>query len=124
MRNLLDCYAKMIFNQNALRGRSGNFSGRLRFDIAPGSHVKITGSPEPFIGNTDALAANTYGQVARVTIEIDAENRRAATAFQTLYLRNDAENASDRTSIADHPFFPGAIGKGGFPLRPEFEKLL
>lgn len=121
VKTLLDCYARMIFSQNALRGRSGNFSGRLRFDIAPGSHVKIIGSPEKFIGGEDDLAANKYGQVARMTVEIDAEGRRAVTAFQVIGLRNDAENQDDRTSIPDHPFFPGAIGNGGFPLRPEMD---
>jgi len=123
MNGMLDCYARLVFIQNTLRGRTGNISGRLRFDIAPGSHVVIQGSPEQFLGSQDTLGSVRYGQVVRVTCEIDAEGRRASTAMQIAALRNAAENASDRTSIEDHPFFPNSIGKGGLPLLPEMDLL-
>jgi hypothetical protein len=116
------CWARLIYIQNMLRGRNAVVTGKLRFDIAPGSHVKLEGSPEKFIGAQDGLAASRYGQVNRVTINIDAENRVAFTALQIIDTRNDAENADDRTSIAAHPFFPGPVGKyGGLPLLPELD---
>jgi hypothetical protein len=115
---LMTQYAHALFTQNTLRGRSAIISGKLRFDIAPGSHVKIKGSPEKFLKATDQLAADVYGTVQRVTIGIDAESKTAMTSFVILYNRNDAENEAERTSIADHPLFGDDVFQGA-PLREE-----
>ena len=113
-------YAQLIFIQNALRGRSATISGKLRFDIAPGSHVRILGSAERFMAGSDALAAPRYAQVNRVTIEIDSEARRAATSFVLTHMRNEQENKDERTSIADHPFYGDSVMLGA-ALTPDLD---
>lgn len=119
-KTVLDKYAQMIFMQNVLRGRTGTVGGRLRFDIAPGSHVKIKADPELFIGAEDALASDLYARVVRVTVEIDAEGRRAGTSLLLDHVRNEAENNDDRTSLTDHPIYGHAIMSGA-PLLPEMD---
>jgi hypothetical protein len=117
---MLNCYARAVYVQQTLRERSASLSGPLRFDIAPGSHVKIEGNPELFAeAGEDALASDKYAQVTRVQVSINADRKSAATILQLQYVRNEAENESDRTSAEDHVFFPGAMVKGGLPLSPE-----
>jgi hypothetical protein len=113
-------YAQFAFIQNSLRGRVGTISGKLRFDIGPGCYLKILGSPEKFIGAEDGLAATLYGQVNRVTCEIDAEGRRASTSFVISHLRNDKENKDPRTSIDHHPLYGNNVALGA-PLLPAYE---
>jgi hypothetical protein len=113
-------YAQSIFNAEQLRGRGGTISGKLRFDIAPGSHLLLKGSPELFLKAQDHLADDMYGQVNRVTIEIDSEARQAGTSFVLTDLRNKSENQTDRTSAAVHALYGDNV-VAGFPLTPEFE---
>lgn len=117
---LLNCYARQVYVSQMLRDRTAVISGPLRFDIAPGSHVKIEGNPELFAaGKEDALADAKYGQVTRVQVSINAERKVAGTVLQLQYVRNDAENENDRTSIEDHVLFRAAMNDGGLPLSPE-----
>lgn len=116
---VLNAYANMVFIRESLRGRNGMISGKLRFDIAPGAQIKLNASPEIFLGDTDKLTEDIYCEVSRVTIEINAESRRAATAMTLTYVRNATENKSSRTSEAVHPFYGTSIVKG-FPLLPAY----
>jgi len=111
VNELMVRYAHWLFTMESLRGRSAIFSGRLRFDIAPGSHLKIVGSPEQFL-ETDALASDVYGMVRAVTIGIDIEARAAVTSYVLSHNRNEAENEAERTSIEEHPLFGSAIVNG------------
>ncbi len=119
-QELIDKYARTLFIQHNLRGRNGTFGGKLRLDIAPGSHLKAEGSPELFIGGEDELASDGYCQANRVTVEVNAEARRAATSIACSHLRNEAENADDRHSIDKHPIYEDAVMLGA-PLLPEFD---
>jgi hypothetical protein len=109
---LMRDFAHAQFIQNNLRGRSAEIVGKLRFDIAPGSHLRIDGSPEQFMAGVDGLAADTFGTVWRTTISISAEERQAITALSLSHLRNEAENQQLRTSTPDHPLFAGAVIDG------------
>ena len=60
-----------------------------------------------------------YGQVVRVTYEIDAENRTARTSFMLSHLRTEKENESDATSIDRHPLFGDSVVAGS-PLVPAY----
>lgn len=101
----LRLYAQKVYIDNNLRTRVGSFTGPLRFDICPGSHLHIVGSPEVFIGIDDALASDLYGDVARVTVSINIETSQASTSFQLTHVRTTEENADERTSIATHPLY-------------------
>lgn len=98
-------YARMLYASNSLRGRGGSLVGKLRFDIAPGTTLRIEAKGD----NTnlpDDLAANMIGLVANVNITINAEQAAATTSFELTNLRTDDENGDDRMSMGSHPFFP------------------
>ena len=101
---MYDDYARAVYIHQALRGRTGQLNGKLRFDIAPGSTVKIEGTSEPFLKD-DGLGYNLIGDVIRVTIAINAESAQASTAFQLGNVRTESENEDDLTSIDQHPLY-------------------
>jgi hypothetical protein len=125
-QGLYNRYAQTVYLNNSLRGRSQNIGGKLRFDIAPGSNLRIRTTTDPALGGADDLAAESFAHVMRVTIQIDAEAPSAGTAFQLTHLRDSRENEStaDRTSVDRHPLFTADSihggGKHGAPLIPEF----
>ena len=123
LHDMFNAYAHAYYTLNTLRGRSGSVSGKLRFDIAPGSIVRIIGRGERHLGGEDQLAEDMIGQVARITITINVEGLVASTAFQLTHLRTARENTSDRFAIDSHPLFGDSIhgfGRHGAPLVPGF----
>lgn len=98
-------YAQAVFVAQELRGRTGPLSGRLRFDLCPGSRVVVRSRPERFLGGADDLAIEMHGSINRVTIAVNAESGAASTAFQLTHLRTAWENAQDRASVAAHPLY-------------------
>jgi len=98
-------YAHSVYIQEALRGRMGTVSGKLRFDIAPGSTIKIAGSSEKFLPGSDSLAQDLIGDVVRVSIVIDAESPRAGTTIQINNCRTESENKDEKTSLEQHPLY-------------------
>jgi hypothetical protein len=113
-QNVLDHYAHAIYVSLALRGRSLTISGKLRFDIGPGSHVKILGSGDVFRDEEDTLAFDLYAHVIRTTVVIDAETPQAVTSFQLGGVRTETENQDDNFSIAAHPLYTDVMR--GMPL--------
>lgn len=122
---LYDRYARALYTMHNVRGRGVILACKLRFDIAPGSNVKISFEPETFIGSEDKLALTQYGNVNRVTTVINAEAGRAATTLSITHVRNQRENEQDGTSVEAHPLFtPDSIhglGKHGAPLLPDYD---
>lgn len=104
LKRLLDDLAKCRYAQEILRGRYAAVSGPLRFDIAPGSLVRVEGASEAFIA-PDGLGQSYYGQALRVSIMVDAETPSAGVAFHLGHVRTEAENQDDRTSVASHPLY-------------------
>ncbi len=104
-------YAHAVYIENMLRGRGATISGKLRFDIAPGSIVCIETNSEVFLQGEDQLAVPLYAQVARTTININAEARLAGTTFQVTHLRTKTENedVNQRTCVGSHPLFKNPI---------------
>lgn len=109
VRSLYTAYARTVLAINTLRGRTGALSGMLRFDIAPGSIIKIRQQAERFIGAEDSLSATLLGCVNRVTVAINAESGAASTTLQLTHLRTEAEAALDRAGVDGHPLFGSAI---------------
>ena len=118
VQEIMDKYADMVYVQSVLRGRTGTLTGRLRYDIAPGSHIKIEGSPEKFLGGEDELGGAVYAQVNRVTVSINADgpSPSASTAFGLSYVRSEEENADDATSLPEHPYYKADSMVQGMPL--------
>lgn len=121
---LYELYAHEVYVNQMLRGQGGSFSGKLRFDIAPLSILKLNATTEKFIGpGQDDLAATVYGCVQRVTVSINAEAGMAGTTFQLSHVRTERENQEKRTSVDRHPLFGTAIhggGKHGSPLVDDY----
>lgn len=111
-------YAQMMYAAQALRGREGTLVGKLRFDIAPGTTVKIAAKGDELSDGTDTLATDMFGLVARVTISINAEQASATTSFELTNLRTAEENNTERFSMEEHPFF-GADYFQYAPIVPE-----
>jgi hypothetical protein len=88
--NACGLFAEHWYKNEVLQARYGEFSGKLRFDIAPGSTVKI----KPPTKNMPMLPDNIdmYGMVTRVSFVINAERAQAGTAFAISHLRTEKEN--------------------------------
>jgi hypothetical protein len=112
VRQLYSDYARAFHVANALRGRGGSLTGKLRFDIAPGSVVRLLPKPELFLGGVDGLSVNRYACVNRVTVALNSEARVAATTFVLTHMRTEQENQDDRTSTDSHPLFGKNVFKG------------
>jgi len=115
-------YAQMIYAANALQGREGTLTGKLRFDIAPGSTVVIRADAATKSAGIDDLATDIYGFVNRVTVTINAQDASATTSFNLANLRTAEENDLSRFSMDSHPFY-GVKYFNYAPLIPGFEKL-
>lgn len=102
---LFNLYAQAVYAGQTLRGRGGSISGKLRFDIAPGSHILIKPTGEKFIGAEDQLLIPLHAHVNRVTININCEAAIAQTTFGLTHLRTEVENTDPRTSMSLHPLF-------------------
>jgi len=89
-----------------LRGRSATISGKLRFDIAPGSTVWVEGTSERFMeSQVDTLGQNLVGLVMRVSFGLNAESAAAGTALTLSCVRTEKENQDDSTSVDCHPLY-------------------
>jgi hypothetical protein len=98
---VLDRFAEQWFKTELLQQRYGEFSGKLRFDIAPGSVIKIKAPTEnmpQLSDNTDMIAT-----VVQVSFSINAENANAGTAFSVSHIRSPAENDDRLIAGSDTP---------------------
>ena len=95
--------AKLLFLENVYRSRTGSMNSKLRFDIAPGSSIRIgvVGKKIP-VFNTENN--NLYACVERVTTVIDALSSRAATTLSLTALRTTAEQNSG-LAVKEHPLY-------------------
>ncbi len=105
LKGYYSLYAHTIYVLESIRGRSGVLSGKLRFDIAPGSTIKFKSDQEPFLGTSGLRAASGVGTVARVSIGLNAENGTASTGLQLIHVRTDEENELDQYTVTRHPLY-------------------
>jgi len=117
---LYDRYAHSVFVNHALKSRAGSISGKLRFDIAPGSIVQIETKAEPFLEGIDELAVPMYGCVSGVVVSVNCEASIAGTTINLTHLRTEKENSHIRTSTTRHPLFGTDIYNGS-PLIEAWE---
>lgn len=117
---ILDLYAQTLYNFEALKGRQGTVTGRVRFDIAPGSTVMVQAGQDMFIA--DCKAQEVFiGEVLRVSTTIDGQGLMAGTSFHIGYIRSATENKDPATSIERHPIFSGSKWAGCVLVEiPEF----
>jgi len=101
---LLDKYAALRYYIERLRGRTLTVHGRLRFDIAPGSTVKVQVRLDDVKGLGGELV-DLVGYVERLTTVIDAGSKKAMTSLKLGSVRTAAQNESDKFTIEEEPLF-------------------
>jgi hypothetical protein len=98
--NILDRFAQHWYQSEVLSQRYGELSGKLRFDIAPGSVVKIM-TPDSSIGDELPM----IGSVVQVSVMINAEQHVAGTSFTLANLRTVRENEDDNLTSDKPPLY-------------------
>lgn len=108
-----DRFAEHFYKTEFLSQRYGELSGKLRFDIAPGSIVKIE-LPQSEIDSDGAM----IGAVTQVSYAINAERALAGTSFALSYLRTETED-KDTTLVSQTyaPLYVKNTKFAGGPLR-------
>jgi hypothetical protein len=101
--SMLRLLAHAMYVNEVLKDRWGDIHCPLRFDICPGSTIKFEGTEGGVTPYGTGPAR--YASVQRVTFVIDAQSSRASTSFRVMHVRTEAENRSDRTSVAQHPLY-------------------
>lgn len=89
-----------------LQQRYGELAGPLRFDIAPGSIVKIQTPPR----DQDLKENNPFvvASVISVSYVINAERATAGTSFAIAHQKTDAENKTKLYSTPEPPLYKDA----------------
>jgi hypothetical protein len=107
-------YAQYLYSLEILKARQGLITGKVRFDIAPGSIIALEATEDLFVKNIlddNSTACDCtnytyyYASVLRVSTSIDCQNMRAFTSFYVTHLRNEWENLDPATSISKHPLW-------------------
>lgn len=109
---LLNNFCEHWYKSAVLGQRSGELSGKLRFDIAPGSIVAIE-APDTEIGNPETM----YGMVTQVSYVINAEQHTAGTSFSLTSLRNKTENENEYLTKATPPLYKNAWSGGPLTVK-------
>lgn len=109
-----DLYARTVYIHEVLKLRQGTISGPVRFDIAPGSTLRVETAEDQFVkeivqcegpGNPCCVTNYMWCQVLRVSTTIDSQNMRAFTTFYVAHCRSEDENNDPATSIPYHPLW-------------------
>lgn len=107
--SVADEIAHVYYAANALRGRLGYFSSKLRFDIPPGAIVKLDKGPRK--AGKAALAkdlpSDIYVQITRVNYNVNSDTPMAKTQFQCAAIRNPKELSDSDYTLTEHPFLTG-----------------
>ena len=108
-KNLAQQFAQFFYVNEIFNNRSCDISGKLRFDICPGTTLKIQAiALDTSTGGADRF----YGQVIRVSYTIDATQGTASTVLTLSNLRTEVEVADPVFSIEKPPLYatawPGA----------------
>ena len=93
--NALSRFAEHFFKTEVLSQRFGELSGKLRFDIAPGSSVQIETPPRdkpPGGWFSSPPEDSLYATVTQVSYVINAEKATAGTSFALSHIRSHGEN--------------------------------
>ena len=110
--NILDRFAKHWYQSEVLSQRYGELSGKLRFDIAPGSVVRIM-TPNSSLGDELPM----IGTVTQVSVIINAEQHVAGTSFALSNLRTQRENTDENLTSRRAPLYTEVWSGGHLAIR-------
>jgi hypothetical protein len=114
-KSTLELFAQQWYVNEVLQQRYGELSGPLRFDIAPGSTVKIElpqsdAHKEKKAQNTDEYIV---ASVMSVSYVINAERATAGTSFAIAHTKTQHENTLADYTVDVPPLYPKAEWPGG-----------
>ncbi len=109
-------YARSLYVHEILKNRQGIINGPVRFDIAPGSQLKVEVAEDKFVRSVifdidpeDPCLALFFTwmwcAVLRVSTVIDCQNMRAYTSLYVAHTRSYTENLDSGTSVPYHPIW-------------------
>lgn len=114
-RPVWDKYARATYIHEILKNRQAMITCPVRFDIAPGSQIKVEITEDKFIKElfnpgssldcTDDALTFFWCSVMRVSTVIDCQNARAFTNYYVGYVRSEDENLDESTSTDRHPIW-------------------
>lgn len=108
LSRLGDLYAKWYYWTKHFMSRTGEIVGKLRFDISPGSVVRIE-DLDGKLYEDPADFSYMYAHVTSVRTVIDVSNTKAMTAFTLSHIRRDSEK---KYGTSKHPMYKaGDSGK-------------
>jgi hypothetical protein len=106
-KSTLDAFAQHWFVSEVLQQRYGELSGPLRFDIAPGSIVKIVLPKRD--ENREKAAENpeefVIASVMSASYVINAERSTAGTSFAIAHTKTETESTSTVYSVEKPPLY-------------------
>lgn len=105
-------FARHWYKSEVLAQRHGDLSGKLRFDISPGTTVKIE-MPIKEIGDDGSMIA----YVTQVSFAINAERASAGTSFGLAFLRTEEEDKEGKYTESYPPLYKKTATWGGGSLR-------
>jgi hypothetical protein len=106
-KNLWDEFAKTIYLYEVLKTRRGSITGKIRFDVAPGSSIKLITTEEKFVDrDLGGLGVQTWlAIVTAVSVMIDSDAAQGYTAIEFSHLRNEAEFNDENLTTDSHPLW-------------------
>lgn len=103
-------FAEHWYKTEVLYQRHGEMSGKLRFDIAPGSIIKIETPPYDLDSEEFDIL---FATVTHVSYVINGEKATAGTSFMLAHIRTEKENNMTEKFTADKPPLYNEKWKGG-----------
>ena len=101
-------FAKAIYMSEAFKEKTATVTTRLRFDIAPGSHIRLKGSNEKF--NVPGYTSEgLQASVESVSINVSATGSACYTELELSHVRTENEKSF---FIEEHPI-SGNLWYGG-----------
>lgn len=113
-RPLADRYCEHWYKTSVLSQRQGELSGKLRFDIAPGSIVEIE-LPEE--SKAAGGPPSYFAAVMSVSYIINSDYPMAGTSFKLGWMRTKAENEKPTLTSAVAPLYTSAWPGGPLAIQ-------
>lgn len=123
-KRMLDRYAQALYAYEHLRGRQADVVCRPRFDIAPGSTVRVRRHGDQFVraalgGLGDDTTEDLIGDVLRVTHHISRDPPKFETVLTLAHIRTQSEQDKPNGYVDGHPLWEKSWPGAG--LLPEFD---
>jgi hypothetical protein len=104
-------YSRIQWLHENYKNRTLTFNSQLRFDIAPGSRLRLKGIDLSPLGVKEDTPL--YGFVRQVGITIDCSSGMAYSSFMLSHIRPELTDKEEKDLIPDsHPMFDGADWRG------------